>query len=502
MPHNGSILVVDDEDIMREILQTLLEREGYDVRLASSGTEALALARGSSFDAAVVDVMMPEMDGLTTLDEIKKLDEDLPVIMITAFASVETAIAAMKRGAFDYITKPFKNDEVLVVLRNATERRRLETENKVLRQSLQERYSKFGNIIGRSPRMRQVFDLIIQAAPSRSTILIQGESGTGKELVARAIHTNSPRTDRGFVTVNSGNLPPDLLESNLFGHVKGAFTGAVYPKKGLFELADKGSIFFDEIGNIPLETQPKLLRVMQEREFMRLGGVENIKVDVRIIAATNVDLHRMMEEGRFREDLYYRLHVITIQLPPLRDRKDDVPLLVQHFLRKYGEENQKTDLELAPEALDLLSDYDWPGNVRELENAIERAVVLSANRRIGPDLIPEQVRSSRSFQIPQLVLPPEGVSFKQVITDFEKRLIESTLETAGGVQKKAAELLHIKPTTLNEMIKRYDIRPRRKKTSNGSAGVRGNGTGVAGAVGAGAPSGSSDEFEEDTGEAL
>jgi DNA-binding NtrC family response regulator len=496
MPHNASILVVDDEEIMREILQTLLEREGYDVRLAASGPEALALARGSSFDAAVVDVMMPEMDGLTALDELKKLDDELPVIMITAFASVETAIGAMKRGAFDYITKPFKNDEVLVVLRNATERRRLVAENTVLRQNLQERYSKFGNIIGRSPRMRQVFDLIIQAAPSRSTILIEGESGTGKELVARAIHNNSPRTDRAFVTVNSGNLPPDLLESNLFGHVKGAFTGAVYPKKGLFELADKGSIFFDEIGNIPLETQPKLLRVMQEREFMRLGGVENIKVDVRIVAATNVDLHRMMDEGRFREDLYYRLHVITIQLPPLRDRKDDVPLLVQHFLRKYGEENQKTDLEIAPEALDLLSDYDWPGNVRELENVIERAVVLSANRRIGTDLIPDQVRSSRSFQIPQLVLPPEGVSFKQVITDFEKRLIESTLDSAGGVQKKAAELLHIKPTTLNEMIKRYDIRPRRKKAANGSGGLRGNGHSVS------TPAASPEDFEEDTGEAF
>jgi DNA-binding NtrC family response regulator len=507
MPHNGSILVIDDEEIMREILQTLLEREGYDVRLAESGAEGLALARNASFDAAVVDVMMPEMDGLAALDELKKLDDDLAVIMITAFASVETAIAAMKRGAFDYITKPFKNDEVLVVLRNAIERGRLVAENRVLRQNLQERYSKFGSIIGRSPSMRQVFDLIIQAAPSRSTILIQGESGTGKELVARAIHTNSPRADRAFVTVNSGNLPPDLLESNLFGHVKGAFTGAVYPKKGLFELADKGSIFFDEIGNVPLETQPKLLRVMQEREFMRLGGVENIKVDVRIIAATNVDLHRMMEEGRFREDLYYRLHVITIQLPPLRDRKDDVALLVQHFLRKYGEENQKTDLELAPEALDLLADYDWPGNVRELENVIERAVVLSGNRHIGPNLIPEQVRSSRSFQIPQLVLPPDGVSFKQVITDFEKRLIESTLESAGGVQKKAAELLHIKPTTLNEMIKRYDIRPRRKKASNGSTGAREAGRSGPGANGispgaGGGASPAEESDQEDTGEAF
>jgi DNA-binding NtrC family response regulator len=471
------------------------------VRLAPGGAEALALARSAPFDAAVVDVMMPDMDGLATLDELKKLDDDLAVIMITAFASVETAIAAMKRGAFDYITKPFKNDEVLVVLRNAVERRSLVVENRVLRQSLQERYNKFGNIIGRSPRMRQVFDLIIQAAPSRSTILIQGESGTGKELVARAIHTNSPRADRGFITVNSGNLPPDLLESNLFGHVKGAFTGAVYPKKGLFELADKGSIFFDEIGNIALETQPKLLRVMQEREFMRLGGVETIKVDVRIIAATNVDLHHMMEEGRFREDLFYRLHVITVQLPPLRDRKEDIPLLVHHFLRKYGEENQKAELELAPEALDMLMDYDWPGNVRELENVIERAVVLSASRRIGAELIPDQVRSSRAFQIPQLVLPPEGVSFKQVITDFEKRLIESTLETAGGVQKKAAELLHIKPTTLNEMIKRYDIRPRRKKASNGVGAPRPGPAGGSGAFGS-ANGASTPEYEEDTGEAI
>jgi transcriptional regulator with PAS, ATPase and Fis domain len=299
-------------------------------------------------------------------------------------------------------------------------------------------------------------------------VLVNGESGTGKELVARALHTNSPRADRNFVSVNSGNLPPDLLESNLFGHVKGAFTGAVYPKKGLFEVADKGSIFFDEIGNVPLETQSKLLRVIQEREFMRLGGVENIKVDVRIIAATNVDLRRMMEEGRFREDLYYRLHVITIQLPSLRERKDDVPLLAQHFLEKYGEENGKVGMELTPDALDLLMEYDWPGNVRELENVIERAVVLCPGTRIDTDLIPEHVRTSRPFQIPTFVVPPEGISFKEVTSDFEKRLIESTLEAAGGVQKRAAELLHIKPTTLNEMIKRYDIRPRRKKASAGS----------------------------------
>ncbi len=464
----GAILVMDDEEIMRDILETLLTREGYAVRLASTGAEGLELARTYPFDAAVVDVMMPGLDGMQALEELRKIDDELPVIMITAYASVENAILAMKRGAFDYITKPFKNDEVVAVLRNASERNRLVAENRALRQNIQERYSKFANIVGRSPKMRQVFDLIIQAAPSRSTILIQGESGTGKELVARAIHANSPRADRAFVTVNSGNLPPDLLESTLFGHVRGAFTGAVNPKKGLCDLADKGSIFFDEIGNVPLETQAKLLRVMQEREFMRLGGMETIRVDVRIIAATNVDLKQMTDEGRFREDLYYRLHVINVQLPPLRERNEDIPLLAQHFLRKYGSENGRGSLELTPEALDLLMDCDWPGNVRELENVIERAVVLSSAPRIGSDLIPDSVRRSPAFQMPRLTVPPEGISFKDVISDFEKRLIESTLEAAGGVQKRAAELLHIKPTTLNEMLKRFDIRPKRRKSGDAS----------------------------------
>jgi len=466
MRRTGSILVVDDEDIMREILDALLSREGYQVRLASSGAEGIELARSMPFDAAIVDLMMPGLDGIGTLEELKKIDEELPVLMITAFASVETAIAAMKHGAFDYITKPFKNDEVLVVVRNAVERRQLKAENTALRQTVQAQQQNFAGIIGRSPRMKQVFNLIIQAAPSRSTILITGESGTGKELVARAIHAHSPRADRAFVTVNSGNLPPDLLESTLFGHVKGAFTGAVYPKKGLCDLADKGSIFFDEIGNIPVETQAKLLRVIQEREFMRLGGMETIKVDVRIIAATNCDLQEMVGDGRFREDLYYRLHVISIFLPPLRDRKDDIPMLAHHFLEKYSRENTKAGLELTAEAIDLLSDYDWPGNVRELENVIERAVVLAPSPRIGADLIPEHVRSTPAFHIPRFVVPPEGISFKDVITSVEKRLIEETLEAAGGVQKRAAELLHIKPTTLNEMIKRYEIGPRRKKNGD------------------------------------
>ena len=462
---NASILVIDDEAIMREILDTLLTREGYRVHLAKSGEEGIELAKVNPFDAAIVDVMMPGIGGIGTLGELKKIDDDLPVLMVTAFASVETAIAAMKLGAFDYINKPFKNDEVLVVVRNAVERRLLKAENIALRQTLQAQAQQqdFSGIIGRSGRMKQVFDLIIQAAPSRSTILITGESGTGKELVARAIHSNSTRSDRPFVTVNSGNLPSDLLESTLFGHVKGAFTGAVYPKKGLCDLADKGSIFFDEIGNIAVETQAKLLRVMQEREFMRLGGMDTVRVDVRIIAATNCNLEKMVQEGQFREDLYYRLHVISVYLPPLRERKEDIPVLAQHFLAKYSEENSKSGLELTVDALDLLTDYDWPGNVRELENVIERAVVLTSGPRIGADLIPEKVRASPMFHIPRFVVPPEGISFKEVITNVEKRLIESTLEVTGGVQKRAADLLHVKPTTLSEMIKRYGIGPRHKK---------------------------------------
>ena len=470
MRRNASILVIDDEEIMREILEALLTREGYHVRLASSGTEGIELARSMPFDAVILDVMMPGIDGIATLEELKKLDDDLPVLMITAFASVETAISAMKRGAFDYITKPFKNDEVLVVVRNAVERRQLKAENVALRQTLQAQYQNFAGLIGRSARMKQVFNLVIQAAPSRSTILVTGESGTGKELVARAVHGHSTRADRAFVTVNSGNLPPDLLESTLFGHVRGAFTGAVYPKKGLCDMADKGSIFFDEIGNIPLETQAKLLRVMQEREFMRLGGMETIRVDLRIIAATNCDLEEMVSDGRFREDLYYRLHVISIALPPLRERKEDIPVLAQHFLEKFSKENSKPNLELTAEALDLLVDYDWPGNVRELENVMERAVVLTSGPRIDADLIPEHVRASPPFHIPRFVVPPEGISFKDVITSVEKRLIEETLEAAGGVQKRAAELLHIKATTLNEMIKRYEIGPRRKKSDGETPG--------------------------------
>jgi two-component system response regulator PilR (NtrC family) len=450
------VLVVDDEEVMRDVLGSLLAQAGYAVTLASDGAQGLDVARRQAFDAAILDVMLPEMDGITLLQELKKGDPGLVVLMITAFASVETALQAMKKGAFDYVSKPFKHEELLHILANGLRQRRLEDENRALRTALADQ-GRFTGIVGKSPRMQQVFALVSQAAPSRSTILISGESGTGKELVAKAIHASSPRADKPFIVVNSGSLPHDLLESNLFGHVKGAFTGAVYAKKGLFELADRGTLFFDEIANIPLETQAKLLRVMQEREFMRLGGVETLRVDVRIVAATNVDLRRAVDEGRFREDLYYRLNVIAVQLPPLRQRREDVALLVAYFVDKYARENEKGVARVTPDAMQALLDYDWPGNVRELENVIERGVVLATGTEIGAELIPDHLRRSPGGLVPHVAVPPQGISLREVMAGFEKRLIETTLESTGGVQKEAARLLGLKATTLNEMIKRHQI---------------------------------------------
>jgi DNA-binding NtrC family response regulator len=464
----ATVLIIDDEEIIREALEALLVVEGYRVASAATAGQGLDALANRPFDAVLLDLMLPDRNGLEVLEDIRRLDDELPVVMITAFGTIESAVAATKQGAFHYFPKPFKNDEVLAVLRNAVERRRLVQENRELRDRLRSGGHRFDEIIGGSASMKAVYDLISRAAPSRATVLIGGESGTGKELVARAFHRHSARADRAFITVNSGNLPMDLFESNLFGHVKGAFTGAVFPKKGLFELADKGTIFFDEIGTVPYDTQAKLLRVIQEREFMRLGGVDTIKVDVRIIAATNVNLKDLTDEGKFREDLFYRLNVIAVDLPSLRERMEDVPLLVHHFLEKYGEESRKGGLILTPAALDRLMAYDWPGNVRELENVIERAVVLCGGREIGPDLIPNHVSANPVLAVPEVVIPADGIHFRDVIIGHERRYIEAALEAAGGVQKKAAELLHIKPTTLNEMIKRYDIRPRRRK-GNGDA---------------------------------
>jgi two-component system response regulator PilR (NtrC family) len=378
------------------------------------------------------------------------------VIIVTAYSSIDGAILAMKNGAFHYIPKPFKNEEVIITVNKALEQRRLSRENERLKAELQERYS-FANIIGKSEPMRKVFELIQLAAPSRSNILVLGESGTGKELVAKAIHHGSPRNKNAFVTVNSGSLPPELLESNLFGHVKGAFTGAITSKRGLFEVADGGSIFLDEIGNINVETQAKLLRVIQEKEFMRLGGVETIRVDVRIIAASNADLQQLVRDGGFREDLFYRLNVITVTLPPLRKRREDIPLLVSHFLQKYSDENRKGQRVILPETMRIMMDHAWPGNVRELENTIERAVVLSTTEEIGPDLLPDYLRLPRRTDQLVTLVPTTGIALKDAVSEYERSMVLQALELAGGVQKRAAELLQLKPSTLNEMIKRLGI---------------------------------------------
>ncbi len=458
-PRSLRILIVDDEEVLRDVLEAVLRREGFDVLMAASGEEALSVLDHEDVDCVILDVMLPGISGIDTLRAIRISNPELPVVVITAFSSIDGAIEAMKRGAFHYIPKPFKNEEVVFTVNKALEQRRLSRENERLKAELSEKYA-YSNIIGKSESMRKVFDLIRLAAPSRSNILIFGESGTGKELVAKAIHHASPRARDAFVTVNSGSLPPELLESSLFGHVKGAFTGAIATKRGLFEVADGGSIFLDEIGNINLDTQAKLLRVIQEKEFMRLGSVETIKVDVRIIAATNADLQKLMADNRFREDLFYRLNVITITLPPLRRKREDIPLLVNHFLQKYSDENKRKVKEITPDAMRVLMDHSWPGNVRELENTIERAVVLSTADRIGTELMPEYLRYPVNTDQPSMVVPAEGISLKDAVSRYERTMILQSLELANGVQKKAAELLQLKPSTLNEMMKRLGIHAR------------------------------------------
>ncbi len=456
MTSKGIIHIVDDEPIIHDVLTQLLNAEGYEVESSASGEEALEKVPNRSADVILLDLRMPGMDGIEVLKRIKSLDPGAAVIIITAYGSVESAIAAMKMGALDYVQKPFKHDDLLLTIERALERRRLYEENIRLKDQLHRKFS-FNNIIGKSLAMQNVFDLIQVAAPTRSTILLQGESGTGKELVARAIHENSNRGGKPFVVVNSGSLPPDLLESHLFGHVKGAFTGAVALKKGLFEAADKGTIFFDEISSLNIETQAKLLRVMQEREFMRLGGTEVIKVDVRIIAATNTDLEELIAQKRFRKDLFYRLNVIKVELPPLRRRKEDIPLLVRHFIDVYNRENGKNITGVSEEVLEILEGYDWPGNVRELENLIERAVVLCQSDLITRDSLPPRLLQ-RDRPATESVLP-DGDSFnlKDRTNEFQRSLILSALKRTSGVQKRAASLLGVKPTTLNEMIKRLGI---------------------------------------------
>jgi DNA-binding NtrC family response regulator len=450
------ILIVDDEEVLRDVLDVMLRREGFECLSAVSGEEALNVLETEEVDLVVLDVMLPGISGIDTLRAMRISNPELPVIVITAFSSIDGAIEAMKYGAFHYIPKPFKNEEVILTVNKALEQRRLTHENERLKSELSDKFS-YSNIIGKSETMRKVFDLIRLAAPSRSNILVMGESGTGKELVAKAIHHASPRARNAFVTVNSGSLPPELLESSLFGHLKGAFTGAIATKRGLFEVADGGSIFLDEIGNINLETQAKLLRVIQEKEFMRLGSVDTIKVDVRIIAATNADLTKLMAESKFREDLFYRLNVITVQLPPLRRRREDIPLLIGHFLQKYSDENKRKVRDVTPDAMHILMDHPWPGNVRELENTIERAVVLCTGDRVTTELLPDYLRYPVRTDQPAMIVPHDGISLKDAVSNYERAMILQSLELANGVQKRAAELLQLKPSTLNEMMKRLGI---------------------------------------------
>lgn len=443
---------------MRDVISRLLQEAGYRVITSSSGEDGLEQIQQEPVGLVLLDLMLPGLDGLGTLEGMLDLDPDLVVVMITAYASIENAVKATRLGAFDFVTKPFRNEALLLVIKNGLDKRNLEIENRQLRTTLRGR-STFQNLIGKSEPMQQIYNLISQVGPGRSTVLIGGESGTGKELVAKAIHNLSPRVDEPFVTVNSGTIPSELLESELFGHVKGAFTGASSAKKGLFEIADTGTIFLDEIATVPLQIQSKLLRVIQEREFRRVGGLENIKVDVRIVAASNVDLKQAVGAGEFREDLYYRLNVIRINLSPLRDRKDDIPLLVDHFVTAFCEENQRSPLSWDPDTLKALVDYDWPGNVRELENAIEHAVVLCPEE--GPitwSLLPREILDSTAVNLGRISLSESNVSLKELVTEFERNLITVALKKTDWNQKKAASLLRINPTTLNEKLKRLEIK--------------------------------------------
>jgi DNA-binding NtrC family response regulator len=450
----GTILIVDDEVAIRESLQTLLEMEEYTVDTAETGEEGLTKIAEQPYDLILLDFALPDKNGLEVLRDIRDRDPSLAVILITAYGTVENAVMAMQGGATNFIQKPWDNEKLLADVRGAIGRRKAEEENVQLKRALKQRYN-FENIIGKGDPMLKIFDLVAQVAPSRSTVLLQGESGTGKELIAKAIHMNSPRKDRPFVPVNTGAMPTDLLESTLFGHVKGAFTSAIASKKGLFEIADRGTLFLDEIGTMGVDTQAKILRVLQDRKFMHLGGVAEVQVDVRIIAATNVDLRQLVKEGKFREDLFYRLNVISIDLPPLRNRREDIPLLVDFFLDKFAQENERAVHQMSPEALRCLMDYNWPGNVRELENVMERAVVLSSGTVVGVDLLPDNI-VGRSTGLQLLEHRPDASLF-ELVEECERRLIVDMLEKCNWNQTEAAERFRVPLSTLNQKIKRLNI---------------------------------------------
>jgi DNA-binding NtrC family response regulator len=456
------VLVIDDEPVVQDVLARLLDRAGYTSNAAGTCRDGLRLLAEAKHALVILDVMLPDGNGVDVLRAIKKADRDLPVIMMTAYGSVDNAVSAMKEGAFHYVTKPFANEEVLLLVAKALEASRLRAENRRLR-SIISREEEFEGIVGRSAAIRDVFRRVEQIAASRSTVLIAGESGTGKELVARAIHRRSPRQERPFLPVHSGGIPSDLVEANLFGHVKGAFTGATAAREGIFRAAAGGTVFLDEIGTLRLDLQSKLLRVLQAREFMPVGSTETVSLDVRVLVATNADLLALVKSGEFREDLYYRIKVLQVDVPPLRRRREDIQLLAEHFLEKYSLENGKEMDHLPPETVAVLNAYGWPGNVRELENAIIQGVVMGRGPILLPEDLPVEVRGGtggnrESQQVEVRDLLPPGLSLGEAVASYERRLIVEALDRSGGVQRQAARLLGMRPTTLNEKIKRLGLR--------------------------------------------
>ena len=448
------ILIIDDEAGIRDSLETLLMLEGFRIDLAPDGNAGLDLLTRNTYDLLLLDLALPGESGIDLLPRIKSLVPDLPVIMITAYGTVNNVVDAIRAGASNFVQKPWDNEKLLADIRSAIGKHTAEQQVVVLKKALKQRTS-FENIIGKSDGMLRLFDVISQAAPSRSTILIQGESGTGKELIAKAIHQHSPRRDKPFIPVNTGAVPSELLESTLFGHERGAFTSAVAAKKGLFEVADGGTLFLDEIGTMRMDMQAKILRVLQDRRFMHVGGNQEIQVDVRIVAATNVNLEQAVKEGRFREDLFYRLNVIALELPPLRSRKEDIPLLAAHYLKFYAEENGFPTPEITTEALRLMMDYEWPGNVRELENAMERGVVLSNGPTLTPELLPAQLRGNTYSTA--LLEQKADASLFDVMEEIERRIIADRLERCNWNQTEASEYFRVPLSTLNQKIKRLNI---------------------------------------------
>jgi DNA-binding NtrC family response regulator len=448
-------LVIDDEPVVVDVLRGVLCKHGY---LLDAGTDAAAcrslLESEDGWDVLLLDVMLPDADGMQVLDWVRQRRPELAVVMITAHGTIESAVQAMKAGAFHYVTKPFKNEEVRVIVSQAVQTTRLRRENLDLKRALEDRH-RFEKLVGKSRAMQEVYRFIEQAAPSRATVLIQGESGTGKELVAQAIHRRSGRAGKPLLVVNSNSIPADLLEDNLFGHVRGAYTGAATSKVGLLETAEGGTILFDEITTVAPTVQAKLLRVMQEREFLPLGAVESRKVDVRLLAATNEDIRQLVARNEFREDLYYRLNVLNLVLPPLRDRIEDLPVLVAHFLEHYNGENGKQIERVAPEVMERLMSYRWPGNVRELENVVERGVVLARGAEITADLLPADILKSAG--LPRAASLPAGLNLQEALARYERQLIEAALRQTRGVQRQAAQILGIKATTLHEKIKRLKV---------------------------------------------